>query len=72
LPGSLTQGVETPKEQGEPVGSGGRPKDRPITESKGIAPVPPQVGEETYTNRLLRAKKRLWEDRDQDESKSDS
>ena len=53
----------------------GRPADRPRTTPEagaGLGPDQPQEnpGEaESYTNRLLKAKKKVWEERDQDKDK---
>jgi hypothetical protein len=49
-------------------GEGGETPQRPVRtqpESGGLAPEPKQE-EESYTNRLLRAKQKVWEDREKD------
>ena len=63
---------------GEPLlgGGGGRATDRPqaggssaATGAPGSAPDAPAAETSSYTNRLLKAKQRVWEDREKDKEK---
>ncbi|WP_435009439.1 VWA domain-containing protein [Tundrisphaera lichenicola] len=40
---------------------------RPQTQAPGMAPTGPQAEPESYTNRLLKAKNKVWEDREKDQ-----
>ena len=53
----------------------GRPADRPRPSSPsapGLAPTGPQPEAESYTNRLLKAKQKVWEEREKDRDKGDN
>ncbi len=65
-----------PKAIGEPLLEQGQPPDRPRTgrpasptAGAGLAPDAPKPEDASYTNRLLKAKQRVWEERDKDREK---
>ena len=65
---------------GEPLLEGGQPGERPRARpaagtptgpGAGLAPDAPRPEDASYTNRLLKAKQRVWEDRDKEKDKRD-
>jgi hypothetical protein len=63
---------------GEPLLEGRQPSDRPRVGGTsaspavaGLAPDAPKQDEASYTNRLLKAKQRVWEDREKEKDKRD-
>jgi hypothetical protein len=63
---------------GEPLLEGRQPGDRPRVGGStasptvaGLAPDAPKQDEASYTNRLLKAKQRVWEDREKEKDKRD-
>jgi uncharacterized membrane protein len=56
--------------QGGPIAEAKRP-DRPASKaaSAGLAPDAPRAEEASYTNRLLKAKQRVWEEREKEKEK---
>ena len=63
----------------EPLLEGGGPAraetpraPRPGPESGGLAPEAKTPAPESYTNRLLKAKQRVWEEREKDKDKDKS
>jgi uncharacterized membrane protein/Mg-chelatase subunit ChlD len=56
----------------EPAERGKPPRDAASPQPKGLAPEAEKPPEESYANRLLKAKQRVWEERDKDNPKSGS
>ncbi len=65
---------------GEPLLEGGQPGERPRARpaagtptgpGAGLAPDAPRPQDASYTNRLLKAKQRVWEDREKEKDKRD-
>src|SRR5262249_45411264 len=54
---------------GEPLLEGGTPREQAgpaERKTPGMADAPKEPAKESYTNRLLKAKQRVWEEREQD------
>ena len=68
-----------PPPPGEPLLEGGQPGERPRARpaagptgpGAGLAPDAPRPEEASYTNRLLKAKQRVWEEREKEKDKRD-
>jgi hypothetical protein len=54
----------------EPTERGKPPRGAASPEQKGFAPEAEKPREESYADRLLKAKQRVWEERDKDNPKS--
>jgi hypothetical protein len=63
--------VDEPLLTGEPKEGTGPSRPSASRPAKpGMGPEPPKPDEESYTNRLLKAKKKVWEDRDKDKDQN--
>lgn len=67
---------EASESAGAAVLKGSRPEDKPKparptggAPGAGLAPDTPRAGEASYTNRLLKAKQKVWEDREKEKEK---
>jgi uncharacterized membrane protein len=72
----VSESRESSAAVGEVLLQGGKPEDRPrpgrpasTAPGAGLAPDAPKAEEASYTNRLLKAKQRVWEDREKEKEK---
>ncbi len=71
MPAAPTGPIGEPLLEGPTAGGPAPP--RPAAPTPGLAPQPPpQAPGESYTNRLLRAKQRVWEERDKDKDQPET
>ncbi len=64
-----TAPVDEPLLGGQAGATETRPASRPAPRAPGMGPEAKAPAEESYTNRLLKAKQKVWEDRDTDKDK---
>ncbi len=64
--------VDEPLLGGEAKPKGAETRSAPKPATPGLAPTPPAGEPESYTNRLLKAKNKVWEDREKDKDKGAS